>query len=98
MKIRPDFHGCLAFPLLFSDLEKLGSVCVAFSTCGITDLILVSSILLFGYSQITASRHSEFVGNAKGCQPGTKPCEQEEDSQRKWPEKQWMERQEEEKG
>lgn len=39
---------------------------MAFSTCGMTDLILVSSVLLFGYSQIAASRHSEFVGNAKG--------------------------------
>lgn len=66
MKTRPDFHGCLIFPLLFSDLEKLGSVCVTFSTRGITDLILVSSVLLFGYSQITASRHSEFVGNDEG--------------------------------
>ena len=38
---------------------------MAFSTRGITDLILVSSVLLFEYSQITASCHSEFVGNAK---------------------------------
>lgn len=52
VKIRPDFHSCLIFP--FSDLEKLGSVCMAFYTCGITDLILVSSILLFGYRQITS--------------------------------------------
>lgn len=52
VKTRPDFHSCLIFP--FSDLEKLGSVCMAFYTCGITDVILVSSILLFGYRQITS--------------------------------------------
>lgn len=37
----------------------------------------------------------------KGCQPGMKPFKQEEDSQdreRKWPEKRWMKRQEEEEG
>lgn len=66
VKIRLDCQSCLIFPLFFSVLEKLASVCVAFSTCGITDVILVSSVLLLGYSQITASRCNVFVGNDQG--------------------------------
>lgn len=66
VKVRLDCQSCLIFPVLFSVLEKLASACVAFSTCGITDVILVSSIFLFGYSQITASRRNVFVGNDQG--------------------------------
>lgn len=96
MKIRPDFHSCLIFP--FSDLEKLGSVCMAFYTCEITDVILVSSILLFAYRQITSFRTVYLWEMTKGCQLRTKPHEQEDNRWRKWPEKQWMERQNQEEG
>lgn len=90
-KIRTDFHSCLIFPS--SDLEKLGSVCMALYTCGITDLILVSSILLFGYRQITSFCTAYLWETTKGHQLRAKPHEQEDDRQRKWSEKQWMERQ-----
>lgn len=96
VKIRPDFHSCLIFP--FSDLEKLGSVCMAFYTCGITDLILVSSILLFGYRQMTPFCRAYLWAMTKGHQLRTRPHEQEDNRRRKWSEKQWRERQNQEEG
>lgn len=91
MKIRPDFP--------FSDLEKLGSVCIAFYTFGITDLILISSIFLFGYRQITSFLAQCICGKCtKRRQLRMKPHEQEDNRWKKWSEKQWMERQNQEEG